>query len=225
MPDKDPGKDPENKDSDNWEVKYKAAQESLENLQAKFNSREAQNRIDSKRLKELEEKLSSRDLDDAEKSKDIDKVKGEYEKRLEAEKTARLDTEQRLRNYALKDLFRGVASQHIAENALDDAWMLASSNLDLVQKDGKETLSVKDGVPFATAEDFIKDFVSKRDYLAKNTRVPGTDGNKSPDGNNAAPYTQKQMQEMDGKERFKLFQDPKEGPRLKKIFLMGDNAK
>lgn len=166
----------QNSDSTDSSDSNSVAREDYEALQKANASLGHELRKITREFKSFRAEIDAKKTDAAEKSGDVEELKKSYEARLTEERTGKDAALNRLRNYALRDLFRASAKKYVLEDALDDVWNLTSAEFDLVEdeKTGKERIVMSDKSAYSSIDEFIKDFIGKRPYYAVNPRKPGT---------------------------------------------------
>lgn len=127
----------------------------------------------AKELDALRQKLAGFEKQSAEESGDVNKIREQFQKELETERTKAKTLEQRLRNSVIKNAYLAEASKHFVDKSIDQVWRLLESDFDLEQDDsGSEKIVVKNSA--LSFGEYLKRFADENDYLAKNPGKNGT---------------------------------------------------
>ena len=124
------------------------------------------------RLAQIEEETLAQRKRKAESEGNTDEQKKLFQVELEKLRKEREMLSQKLSSLTLETKVKSKLSTHT--DYLDDAWKLLSADLSVEQDEDGEFKPVLRSNPYASVDDYIKNFFETKPYLAKNQKREGT---------------------------------------------------
>lgn len=185
---------PSTKPTPDGDTKPKLSETELAAIKARDVEKQKRRDLERK-LEELQGQLDAATREEAHKKGDVEALRVAMSKDIEAERKKAEAAEQRWKTSQKKAAFMGLAHRLFAESAVDDAYTLLESKLDVSDDDGDVVVRVTDSA--LPLEDYLKQFAENKPHLAKNKGVPGTGPIGSPRDDKKTDYTVEQLENME----------------------------